>query len=99
MNDITFFPIITEVEDDLGQTEEVQDFSRKVFCERKSVPQSEYFQAGQSGIKASCVIIVHQFDYQDDESLKYNNKIYRIYRRYDRNDEKVELYCEVRSGG
>lgn len=35
MNDILFFPEVTTVEDDLGQIEEVETFSRQVFCEEK----------------------------------------------------------------
>ncbi|MBD5798407.1 phage head-tail adapter protein [Bacillus pseudomycoides] len=99
MNDILLFPVVTTIEDDLGQKEEIETFSRQVFCEKKSVPQSEFFQAGQSGIKASCVLIVHLLDYQEEQKVKYREKEYSIYRTYERNDEKVELYCEVKAGG
>ncbi|MDM5189358.1 phage head closure protein [Bacillus sp. DX4.1] len=99
MNDILLFPVITTVEDDLGQIEEVETFSRQVFCGKKSIPQSEFFQAGQSGIKASRVLIVHVLDYQDETKVKYNEKVYSIYRTYERDDEKIELYCEVKAGG
>ncbi|WML38702.1 phage head closure protein [Neobacillus sp. OS1-2] len=98
MNDILFFPIITTVEDNLGQVEEIEDFSRQVFCEKKSVPQSEFFAAGQSGIKASCVLIVHTMDYQEETKVKYRDKIYSIYRTYETKDEKIELFCEVKAG-
>ena len=30
--------------------------------------------------------------------VKYREKEYNIYRTYERNDEKIELYCEVKSG-
>jgi SPP1 family predicted phage head-tail adaptor len=99
LNDILFFPIITTAEDELGQVEEIVDFKRQVFCEKKSVPQSEFFAAGTSGIKASCVLIVNVFDYQAETKVKYGDKIYSIYRTYERPDEKIELYCEARAGG
>ncbi|PEE39389.1 phage head closure protein [Bacillus pseudomycoides] len=99
MNDILFFPVVTTVKDELGQIEEIEKFSRQVFCEKKSVPQSEFFQAGQSGIKASCTLIIHLLDYQEEQKVKYREKEYSIYRTYERNDEKVELYCEVKAGG
>ncbi|WP_025148778.1 phage head closure protein [Bacillus sp. H1a] len=99
MNDILFFPIVTIVEDELGQKEEKETFSRQVFCKKKSVPQSEFFQAGQSNIKASHVLIVHILDYQDERKVKYRDKEYSIYRMYERDDEKIELYCEVKAGG
>ncbi|MBJ8027759.1 phage head closure protein [Bacillus cereus group sp. N21] len=99
MNDILLFPVVTTIEDELGQKEEIKTFSRQVFCEKKSVPQSEFFQAGQSGIKASCVLLVHTFDYQDERKVKYHSKEYSIYRTYERDDERIELYCEVKAGG
>ncbi|PGN26272.1 phage head closure protein [Bacillus thuringiensis] len=99
MNDILLFPIVTVVEDELGQKEGIKTFSRQVFCEKRSIPQSEFFQAGQSGIKASCILIVHLLDYQEETSVKYGEKTYSVYRTYERDDEKVELYCEVKAGG
>ncbi|MEH6975904.1 MULTISPECIES: phage head closure protein [Bacillus] len=99
MNDILLFPVVTTIEDELGQKEEIETFSRQVFCKKKSVPQSEFFQAGQSGIKASCALIVHLLDYQEETKVKYGEKTYSIYRTYERDDEKVELYCEVKAGG
>jgi SPP1 family predicted phage head-tail adaptor len=99
MNDIAHFPIINSVQDDLGQAEDTEEFTRLVFCEKKSVPQSEFFQAGQSGIKASCVLVINLFDYQEETKVKYHEKIYHIYRTFERQDERIELYCEVRAGG
>lgn len=98
LNDILYFPVVTKVEDELGQVEYIRDYTRQVFCAKKSVPQSEFFQAGMSGIKASCVLIVNRFDYLNEETVKYNDKIYSIYRIYDRPDERTELYCSVKAG-
>lgn len=99
MNDLAYLPIIETVEDDLGQVEEIETYSRQVFCKKKSVPQNEFFQAGLNDIKASIVLIVHTLEYQGEESVKYSDKIYRIYRTYERDDERTELYGEVRAGG
>ncbi|WLR53554.1 phage head closure protein [Mesobacillus subterraneus] len=99
MNDLAYFPSIEIVEDDLGQVDEIETYSRQVFCKKKSVPQNEFFQAGLNDIKASIVIIVHTLDYQEEESVKYDGKVYRIYRSYERKDGKTELYGEVRAGG
>ncbi|HHQ2481021.1 TPA: phage head closure protein [Bacillus cereus] len=99
MNDIILFPVVTTTEDELGQVEVSEYFTRQVFCEKKSVSQNEFFQAGQSDIKASCVLIVHVLDYQEEREVKYREKEYNIYRTYERDDEKIELYCEVIAGG
>ncbi|PWE71453.1 phage head-tail adapter protein [Bacillus cereus] len=99
MNDILHFPIVTVIEDELGQKEEVRTFNRQVFCEKKSVSQNEFFQAGQNGFKPKCVLVVYAIDYQEEQKVKYRDKEYNIYRSYERNDEKIELYCEVKIGG
>lgn len=97
-NDILFFPITTTTVDELDQINEITEYTRQVFCEKKSIPQNEFFQAGTSGIKASYVLIVNIFDYQNETKVKYREKVYSIYRTYERNDERIELYCEVKAG-
>ncbi|MEC0037731.1 phage head closure protein [Bacillus cereus] len=99
MNDIVFFPVVTTTTDDLGQIEAAEDFTRQVFCEKKSVSQNEFFQAGQNGFKPKCVLIVYTLDYQEEQKVQYHNKKYKIYRTYERDDERIELYCEVKTGG
>ena len=98
-NDVLYFPIITIVEDELGQTESIEHYTRMVFCDEKGVPQSEFFSAGQSGIKAAKKLIINTMDYQDELKLKFKDKVYVVYRTYPRDDEKTELYCEVKVGG
>ena len=98
MNDILFFPVVTTTKDDLGQIEVSEDFTRQVFCEKKSISQNEFFQAGQNGFKPKCVLIVYSLDYQEEQKVNYNNKTYSIYRTYERDDERIELYCEVKAG-
>lgn len=99
MNDILFFPTIITAGDDLGQVEEIETYSNRVFCEKRPIAQAEFYQAGQAGIKPSCLLVVSVFDYSNQEKLTYNDKVYSVYRVYERQDEMVELYCEVRSGG
>ncbi|WP_242270999.1 phage head closure protein [Bacillus cereus group sp. BfR-BA-01425] len=99
MNDILFFPVVTTTKHDLGQIEVSEDFTRQVFFEKKSISQNEFFQAGQNGFKPKCVLIVYSLDYQEEQKVQYNNKTYIIYRTYERDDERIELYCEVKAGG
>ncbi|ARW38101.1 MULTISPECIES: phage head closure protein [Bacillus] len=85
-------------EDDLGQEIE-KEVPRQVFCDRKSIPQNEFFQAGISGIKAAHMFEVSTLDYQDETKVRYNDKIYYVYRVYEKANERVELYCEVKARG
>lgn len=97
-NDVLFFPVVTEVRDELNQVEEIEEYKRMAFCEKKSVPQSEFFEAGRSGIKASCVLIPNTLDYNGESKVRYKDKVYTVYRTYERADDRIELYCEVRAG-
>lgn len=99
MNDLLYFPRITVEEAPLNQSKTIESYDRQVFCEKKSITQNEFFQAGLSGIKASLVLVVYEEDYKEEAKLKYNGKVFHIYRTYERPDEKIELYCEVKAGG
>lgn len=98
MNELAYLPTVVTIFDDLGQEEETETYSRQVFCKKKSVPQNEFFQAGLNDIKASIILIVHTLEYQGEESVMYGGKVYRIYRSYEREDGRTELYGEVRAG-
>lgn len=96
---ILSFPVVTITEDELGQKHMTEDYSRMVFCNEKSIAQAEFFTAGQAGIKAAKKLIVHVGDYKEETKLMYKDKVYNIYRTYTTDDEKIELYCEVKVGG
>ena len=69
----------------------------EVFCEKKSVTRTEYFTAGQSGLRPSAMFKVHLLDYDQELYIRHEEKIYSIYRTFE-NGDFIELYCEVRSG-
>lgn len=72
--------------------------SRTVLARRVPVSQGEFFNAGQIGINADFEFIISQFDYDGETMLKYNGQNLRIYRKYERNDNEIELYCEYAAG-
>ncbi|WP_020189709.1 phage head closure protein [Kurthia sp. Dielmo] len=69
----------------------------EVFCKKKSVTRTEYFTAGQSGLRPSAMFKVHLLDYDQELYIRHEEKIYSIYRTFE-NGDFIELYCEVRSG-
>ena len=72
--------------------------SRTVLARRIPVSQGEFFSAGQIGISADYEFIISQFDYDGETMVSYNGQNLRVYRRYERNDNEVELYCELAIG-
>lgn len=87
----------TLTQDGLGQMVETPIY-RKVYAKLKSVPQSEFFAAGQTDIKPSACFVVRTGEYDGEKKIRYNGAIYSIYRTYDTKNEMTELYCEVRAG-
>lgn len=70
-----------------------QKNSRTVYANKKSIRQSEFYQAMQTGLAPELMFEVRSSDYQGEPWLKYEGKTYRIIRTYDRNGEITELIC------
>lgn len=60
-----------------------------VYCNKKSVGRSEFYQANAQGLKPELIVEVKE--YNNEDHFKYNDKIYRIIRAYSKNEETYEL--------
>ena len=60
-----------------------------VYCNKKSVRQSEFYQAQAQGLKPELVIEVKT--YNGEDHFKFEGKLYRILRTYTKNGEVIEL--------
>lgn len=67
--------------------------STTVFANKKSVRQSEFYQAMAQGLKLEAVFEVRAMEYSGQEHLVYNGRSYVIVRTYTANDEITELVC------
>lgn len=71
---------------------------REVFGNVGSVSASEFFAAGQNGIKPELRITMFAPDYQGEQNLEVDGVLYSVYRTYYATTDKLELYCERRAG-
>lgn len=83
---------------EIGQRVPGEYTEKEVFAKKTSVSQSEFFTAGQSGLKPDCMFLVYTFEYNGESYVKHNRIVYTIYRTYV-NGDNIELYCEVRRNG
>lgn len=83
----------TTTENDLGDIIPIEE-KRQVFANKKSIRQSEFYQAMASGLKPELMFEVRYMDYAEENKLEYNGKTYVIIRTYTKNDETIELVCE-----
>lgn len=84
--------------DEIGQELPVNS-EREVFCAELELYNSESYRAAQQDIKSACVLAVDTEEYEGEEKVSYNSKLYGIYKIRKRSDGMTELYCEVRSDG
>lgn len=87
----------THSQDNIGQWVETVE-KRQVFGQVSSVTASEFFAGGQNGLKPDLRVTMFGPDYQDEENLELEGKIYSIYRTYRGKNDTLELYIEKRSG-
>lgn len=63
----------------------------KVFCRRRSLTRSEFYQANQAGLRPSLVVDVRSFEYSGQELAEFEGKRYRVLKTYPVGLEILEL--------
>jgi SPP1 family predicted phage head-tail adaptor len=66
----------------------------EVFANKKSVRQSEFYQAAATGLKAELMFEMRQADYADEREIQYEGKVYKIIRTFQKDSELIELICQ-----
>lgn len=99
MNQAAKITLITTeyTQDDLGEWIETREEST-VFAYVSSVTMSEFYEAGLQGFKPEFRFMVWMSEYDEQEVLEYNDKVYTIYRTYMRDDGRIELYVTEKKG-
>jgi hypothetical protein len=67
---------------------------RETFAKKKSVRQSEFYQAAATGLKPVLTFEVWLHEYQGESELEYNEQVYQIIRTYSPDDKWLELVCD-----
>ena len=66
---------------------------RQIYCNKKSIRQSEFYQAQASGLRPELMLEIRSIEYSGEELIRYGTKTYTIMRTYD-TGEFVELICQ-----
>jgi SPP1 family predicted phage head-tail adaptor len=83
---------VTTTENSIGDTIETET-PRQVFANKKSIRQSEFYQAAMTDLRPELMFEVRTIEYDDEPKLKYDSKTYNIIRTYSKNGEITELIC------
>jgi len=95
MKFITPIYLITNVKsiDDSGDKVKLPT-ERKVLSNKLSIGQKEFYEAHTSGMKPELKFEVRDFEYKDEDVLKYNKITYSIIRTFNNyKNGTVELTC------
>jgi SPP1 family predicted phage head-tail adaptor len=84
---------VTYSKNKVGDSIETSDL-RQVFANKKSIRQTEFYQAQATGLKPELMFEVRTIEYQGESTLEYDEKKYNIIRTHSKNGEITELICE-----
>jgi SPP1 family predicted phage head-tail adaptor len=70
------------------------DTKKQVYANKKSIRQSEFYQAAATGLRPELMFEVRTSDYNGQPKLEYESVTYNIIRTYDKNGEITELICQ-----
>jgi SPP1 family predicted phage head-tail adaptor len=94
---VCYLPTVTITQDEIGNdVETVVD--RLVYCAELPLNSSEFYNAGQRGIKPEHLLTVDVEEYDGETSVLYQDVRYNIYRNFTRSDGLIELYCNTKVG-
>lgn len=89
----------TYKEDELGQRIPEKENRIEVFVRIESVNRTEFYKAGQSGLKPEFVFVTNKINYSGEQELEYEGKRYDIYRTYSPPDsDDIEIYVHKKVG-
>lgn len=66
---------------------------RMTYANKKSIRQSEFYQAQATGLSPELAFEVRSMEYENEQLLKYDKTTYRVMRTYNKG-EHTELICE-----
>ena len=80
-------------------TFEKTEIGSEVYCDVRSISQTEWFNAGRNGIEhPAFVFVINRNEYAGQEAVKFNGQTFGVYRTYAAKNENLELYCEAKGG-
>ncbi len=93
MNDIIELISFKNEVNKVGNTIKTKTY-RKIFANKKSITQNEFYQAERVGLKPQLRFEVYSIEYRNELLAKYKEVEYKIIRTYKTSADKIELILE-----
>lgn len=73
-------------------------FEEEMFCSVLSINQFEFKNAQAAGNRPSRTFVFNYDDYNNEQKILYEGKMYTVYRTFVRSDGYIECHCEEKMG-
>jgi SPP1 family predicted phage head-tail adaptor len=86
--------------DDIGDSIEIKEIN-PVLASKINYRNKEYYQALKNGLKPSIIFGINENEYNEERTIKYQNRIYKILdvypikEKYANEFESLALLCEA----
>ena len=91
-NEVDLLTIKNDV-DDIGDV--VETVTRNtIFCNEKSISQSEFYQAHAQGLKPQIKLVIKVADYNKEQVVECEGVRYRVLRTFKSSSEDIELVLD-----
>ena len=65
----------------------------------KQIGMAELYYAGQSNIELTKIIVIHSFEYENQQLVKIDGTTYQVMNTYKISNEQLELKLKAKKGG
>ena len=65
----------------------------------KQIGRAELYYAGQSNTELTKIIVIHAFEYSNEQLVKIDGIVYQVINTYKINNEQLELKLKAKKGG
>lgn len=93
MNDVLELIKTEPIQNAIGDCIDIKSYT-EIFAKRKSIKQSEFYQAQATGFKPEIAFEINSFEYSGETHVRYNEKEYKIIRTYQIDLDKLEIVLE-----
>ena len=98
MRDVIAYLISKAITKNEYKQEVETDTRTEIMALYESVSQSEFYKAGEAGLRPEFRLTTAIIDYNGEKEVELDGKRYGIYRTFEVDKDYIELYCERKGG-
>ena len=96
-NEVTLLGADGYEKDALGQ-KVPKEKRTTVFCSRMPISRQEFYMAGQNDIEVSEILVVHPYEYNNENYVEFDGRKLKVLKTYHKSLEELQLTCIERLG-